>query len=53
MDLVILVGFIGGMVFVIMVMVLGGSIMMFVDVVLVFIVVGGLVFVVFMKFEMG
>ncbi len=53
MDLATLVGLIGGMAFVIMAMVLGGSIMMFVDVVSVLIVVGGSVFVVLMKFEMG
>ncbi|EEO04105.1 flagellar motor protein PomA [Vibrio cholerae] len=53
MDLATLVGLIGGMAFVVMAMILGGSIMMFVDVVSVLIVVGGSVFVVLMKFEMG
>ncbi|MGC9553528.1 flagellar motor protein PomA, partial [Vibrio metoecus] len=41
------------MAFVIMAMVLGGSLMMFVDTVSVLIVVGGAVFVVMMKFTMG
>lgn len=53
MDLATLVGLIGGLAFVVMAMVLGGSIMMFVDVVSILIVVGGSVFVVLMKFEMG
>lgn len=53
MDLATLLGLIGGLAFVIMAMILGGSIMMFVDVTSVLIVVGGSVFVVMMKFTMG
>ncbi|MCW8333384.1 flagellar motor protein PomA [Vibrio sp. SCSIO 43135] len=53
MDLATLLGLIGGFAFVIMAMVLGGSIMMFIDVVSILIVVGGSTFVVLMKFTMG
>ncbi|MGO1296814.1 MAG: flagellar motor protein PomA [Vibrio sp.] len=53
MDLATLLGLIGGLAFVIMAMILGGSIMMFVDVTSVLIVVGGSIFVVMMKFTMG
>ncbi|MGY0617266.1 flagellar motor protein PomA [Vibrio sp. FJH11] len=53
MDLATLVGLIGGMAFVVMAMVLGGSIGMFVDVTSILIVVGGSIFVVLMKFTMG
>ncbi|KOO11713.1 flagellar motor protein PomA, partial [Vibrio xuii] len=45
MDLATLIGLIGGFAFVIMAMVLGGSIMMFVDVTSILIVVGGSTFV--------
>ncbi|MGF1739543.1 flagellar motor protein PomA [Vibrio profundum] len=53
MDLATLIGLIGGLAFVVMAMVLGGSIMMFVDVTSILIVVGGTTFVVLMKFTMG
>lgn len=53
MDLATLIGLIGGFAFVIMAMVLGGSISMFVDVTSILIVVGGSAFVVLMKFTMG
>ena len=53
MDLATLLGLLGGMGFVLMAMVLGGSLMMFVDVTSVLIVVGGSLFVVMMKFTMG
>ncbi|MFC1503220.1 flagellar motor protein PomA [Pseudomonadota bacterium] len=53
MDLATLIGLIGGFAFVIMAMVLGGSITMFIDVVSILIVVGGSTFVVLMKFTMG
>ncbi|WP_260259572.1 flagellar motor protein PomA [Vibrio intestinalis] len=53
MDLATLLGLIGGFAFVIMAMVLGGSIMMFVDVTSILIVLGGSTFVVLMKFTIG
>ncbi|MDA0149292.1 flagellar motor protein PomA [Vibrio sp. LaRot3] len=53
MDLATLIGLIGGFAFVIMAMVLGGSIMMFVDVTSILIVLGGSTFVVLMKFTIG
>ncbi|AXY01720.1 flagellar motor protein PomA [Vibrio alfacsensis] len=53
MDLATLIGLIGGFAFVIMAMVLGGSIGMFVDVTSILIVVGGSAFVVLMKFTVG
>ncbi|WP_413284996.1 flagellar motor protein PomA [Vibrio sp. MA40-2] len=53
MDLATLIGLIGGFGFVIMAMIIGGSIGMFVDVVSVLIVVGGSTCVVLMKFTMG
>lgn len=53
MDLATLIGLIGGSALIIWSMVLGGSLSMFVDLVSVIIVVGGSVFVVLMKFEMG
>ncbi|EPW6947504.1 flagellar motor protein PomA, partial [Vibrio parahaemolyticus] len=53
MDLATLIGLIGGFAFVIMAMVLGGSIGMFVDVTSILIVVGGSAFVVLMKFTLG
>ncbi|MCG6262011.1 flagellar motor protein PomA, partial [Vibrio vulnificus] len=53
MDLATLLGLIGGLAFVVMAMILGGSIMMFVDVTSILIVVGGSIFVVLMKFTMG
>ena len=53
MDLATLLGLIGGLAFVVMAMILGGSIMMFVDVTSVLIVVGGSTFVVLMKFTIG
>jgi len=52
-DLATLLGLIGGFAFVIMAMVLGGSIMMFVDVTSILIVLGGSTFVVLMKFTIG
>ncbi|MBD1564164.1 flagellar motor protein PomA [Vibrio sp. SA48] len=53
MDLATLIGLIGGIAFVIMAMILGGSLMMFFDVTSILIVVGGSTFVVLMKFTMG
>lgn len=53
MDLATLIGLIGGFAFVIMAMVLGGSLMMFYDTTSVLIVIGGSIFVVMMKFTMG
>ncbi|MDF2154866.1 flagellar motor protein PomA [Vibrio sp. CAU 1672] len=53
MDLATLLGLIGGFAFVIMAMVLGGSIGMFIDVTSILIVVGGSMFVVLMKFTLG
>ncbi|MGL5431048.1 MAG: flagellar motor protein PomA [Vibrio sp.] len=53
MDLATLIGLIGGLAFVLMAMVLGGSLMMFVDVISILIVVGGSTFVVLMKFTFG
>ncbi|MGL4380146.1 MAG: flagellar motor protein PomA [Vibrio sp.] len=53
MDLATLIGLIGGLAFVLMAMVLGGSLVMFVDVVSILIVVGGSTFVVLMKFTFG
>ncbi|MDV7105010.1 flagellar motor protein PomA [Vibrio sp. TH_r3] len=53
MDLATLIGLIGGFGFVIMAMIIGGSIGMFLDVVSVLIVVGGATCVVLMKFTMG
>ncbi|CAM3050950.1 flagellar motor protein PomA [Vibrio mytili] len=53
MDLATLLGLIGGFAFVIMAMILGGSIGMFVDVTSILIVVGGSTFVVLMKFTIG
>jgi len=52
-DLATLIGLIGGLAFVIMAMILGGSIMMFADVTSILIVVGGSTFVVLMKFTIG
>ncbi|MDW2094833.1 flagellar motor protein PomA [Vibrio sp. 1866] len=53
MDLATLIGLIGGFAFVIMAMVLGGSIGMFVDVTSLLFVVGGPAVVVLMKFTLG
>ena len=53
MDLATLVGLLGGLGFVVMAMILGGSLMMFFDVTSILIVVGGTIFVVMMKFTMG
>ncbi|HGF7191637.1 TPA: flagellar motor protein PomA [Vibrio cholerae] len=53
MDLATLIGLIGGFALILWSMVLGGSLGMFVDLVSIIIVVGGSVFVVLMKFEMG
>ncbi|MDE1515839.1 flagellar motor protein PomA [Vibrio sp. dsl-7] len=53
MDLATLIGLIGGLAFVLMAMVLGGSLVMFVDVISILIVVGGSTFVVLMKFTFG
>lgn len=53
MDLATLIGLIGGLGFVIMAMVLGGSLSMFVDVISILIVVGGSLCVVMMKFTFG
>ena len=53
MDLATLIGFIGSWAFVIMAMVLGGSLGMFMDMVSVLIVVGGASCVVMMKFTLG
>jgi len=52
-DLATLIGLIGGLAFVLMAMVLGGSLVMFVDVISILIVVGGSTFVVLMKFTFG
>ncbi len=53
MDLATLLGLIGGLAFVVMAMVLGGSIGMYVDVTSILIVFGGSTFVVLMKFTVG
>ncbi|CAE6888304.1 flagellar motor protein PomA [Vibrio alginolyticus] len=53
MDLATLLGLIGGLAFVVMAMVLGGSFGMYVDVTSILIVVGGSTFVVLMKFTIG
>ncbi len=53
MDLATLLGLIGGLAFVVMAMVFGGSIGMFFDVTSILIVVGGSTFVVLMKFTIG
>ncbi len=53
MDLATLLGLIGGFIFVVMAMVLGGSIGMFVDIISILIVVGGSTCVVLMKFTVG
>ncbi|WP_162046894.1 flagellar motor protein PomA [Vibrio taketomensis] len=53
MDLATLLGLIGGFAFVIMAMVLGGSIGMYIDTTSILIVVGGSTFVVLMKFTVG
>ena len=53
MDLATLIGIIGAFAFVIMAMILGGTLEMFVDVTSVFIVFGGTTFVVMMKYNMG
>ncbi len=53
MDLATLLGLIGGFAFIVMAMVLGGSIMTFIDVTSILIVFGGSIFVVLMKFTMG
>ncbi len=53
MDLATLIGLFGGLGFVIMAMILGGSLMMFFDVTSILIVVGGSLFVVMMKCTMG
>lgn len=53
MDLATLIGLVGGLAFVVMAMVLGGSLMMFVDVTSILIVIGGSMCVVLMKFTMG
>ncbi|WP_415225779.1 flagellar motor protein PomA [Psychromonas sp.] len=53
MDLATLIGILGAFGFVIMAMVLGGSISMFVDTVSILIVFGGSFFVVMMKYNMG
>ena len=53
MDLATLIGLIGGFAFVIMAMILGGSLGMFYDTTSILIVVGGSTFVVLMKFTMG
>ena len=52
MDLATLIGLIGGFAFVIMAMILGGSLGMFYDTTSILIVVGGSTFVVLMKFTM-
>jgi len=52
-DLATLIGLIGGFAFVIMAMILGGSLGMFYDTTSILIVVGGSTFVVLMKFTMG
>lgn len=53
MDLATLIGLIGGLGFVVMAMILGGGLMMFVDVTSVLIVIGGSFCVVMMKFTLG
>ncbi|MDW6092279.1 flagellar motor protein PomA [Vibrio rhizosphaerae] len=53
MDLATLIGLIGGLAFIIMAMVLGGGLMMFLDITSVLIVVGGSTCVVMMKFTFG
>ena len=53
MDLATLIGSIGAFAFIIMAMILGGSLEMFVDVTSIFIVFGGTTFVVMMKYNMG
>ncbi|OYD26364.1 flagellar motor protein PomA [Oceanimonas baumannii] len=53
MDLATLIGLIGGLAFIAMAMVLGGSITMYVDVPSIFIVFVGSLFVVMMKFNLG
>lgn len=53
MDLATLIGLIGGFAFVVMAMVLGGSIGMFIDTISILIVVGGSTCVVLMKFTVG
>ncbi|WP_430460383.1 flagellar motor protein PomA [Thalassolituus sp. LLYu03] len=53
MDLASIVGIVGGFAMVIMAMVLGGDLSMFVDIPSVLIVVGGGLFAVMMKFELG
>ncbi|MDP5254185.1 MULTISPECIES: flagellar motor protein PomA [unclassified Vibrio] len=53
MDLATLIGLIGSFAFIIMAMILGGSISMFVDTTSLLIVIGGSAFVVLMKFTMG
>lgn len=53
MDLATLIGLVGGFAFIIMAMLLGGSMSMFVDVTSVLIVIGGSSFVVLMKFTIG
>jgi chemotaxis protein MotA len=52
-DLASLIGMLGAFGLVIMAMVLGGDIMMFVNVPSILIVIGGSLFVVLMKFEIG
>lgn len=53
MDLATLIGIVGAFAFVVMAMLLGGSIDMFIDVVSVLIVFGGSLFVVMMKYNIG
>ena len=53
MDLATLIGLIGAFAFVIMAMLLGGTLEMFVDVTSILIVFGGTIFVVMMKYNMG
>lgn len=53
MDLATLIGLIGGLAFIVMAMVLGGGLMMFLDITSVLIVVGGSTCVVMMKFTFG
>jgi chemotaxis protein MotA len=52
-DLATLIGLIGGLAFIVMAMVLGGGLMMFLDITSVLIVVGGSTCVVMMKFTFG
>jgi chemotaxis protein MotA len=52
-DLATLIGLIGGVASIVIAMVLGGSIMIFVDTTSIFIVIGGSTFVVLMKFTLG